>query len=705
MKPGYRPLSGVEIDYELLTAKRRDTGTPPAFRFAANDIREIGLGPLSLRLGQMGDVHNGRGFEYYLQPEMGYDWRYSSTQTYSTRGIHLDEARNKPDSPLPQSQREFLANLFALGSRLDGNRIRNPDTNTEFNVRPYSIGELATPEGMQIATISLGYCGESEVLNDRYRSTTRFPCRPFLHSLATNGGHFITDFTPRDLYISGIRWCYEDGDEAENEIVAAGRFSRFGGGWSAFDGQRYALQFEIPQRPFHSLARFSHAVLGGWSLKNSLGSKNGGDYGLKPATNMAIGNSYALPLLAPNQAFLADRFYRYWAESTIARWPDGFFHDVCHGPLVDHSYLANHALWDEFFMSSLCDQLGGLYMLDAGSGFRQTGRTIARKLFGPDAESPPNDRIVAAPGTSWEQIEPLLYGGRSPKPEAERIIARYLLLQGGFNVNSTSREAWKTVLAALRNKPTPVLDPASDRFDPALEPNDDRTPASSFTLANGPAVEVGSPDRADLSTPEQWTGYLTLTDEQIDSLAENIVKEVRRRGPFLSLSDFINRRLTSDSSDTQLALHGALQAAIEASGLNDQFHAQRSAELSARSDFLKAIRVRDLGFEFPEAADGPVAQGSNPYLDQADVLRAIDTTIVPRGDTFVVRAYGDAKDANGNITARAWCEATVQRTPTYLDPTTDTPETKSNNLTNPINKTFGRRFHLVSFRWLNHDEA
>jgi len=708
MEPGYRPLSGVEIDYRTLTGKRHDSGPSPAYRLAPGDIRYIGLGPVSQRISQLGDVHNGRAFEFHLQPELGYNWRYLSTQTYSSRGIHLDEARNKKRFPLPPGHLKFLENMFGLGERLDGAEIRNLDTGTVFTVRPYSIDELATPEGMQVATISLGHCGESEVLNDRYGNGVRFPCRPFLHSLATCGWRFITGFAPRDLYLSGIRWCFEDGDEAANEITVSGAFGRFGSGWSAFDGQRHAVQFELPQRPFHSLAQFNHAVLDGRSIKSQLGSKNGWSHehgGLEPAMAMAVGNSYALPQLAPGEAFIEDWFFRYWADSTIEGWPDAYFRGQCHAPLVDHSYLANHALWDEFFMSSLCDHVGGVYALAAGAGFGRTGRGIARDLFERGAEPPPNDRIVAAPGASWEVIEPLLYGDHAPKPGAERIIARYLLLEGGFNVNSTSREAWKTVLAALRNKPTPVLEPAAEGFDPGLAENHDETPAGSFTIANGPAVAAASPGRADLSSPEQWTGYLTLDDEQIDTLAGNIVREVRRRGPFLSLSDFVNRRLSADSADRDLALYGALQAAIEASGLNDQFHAGRSAELGRESDFLKRIGIRDPGFEFPEAADGPAACGSNAYLDQADLLRAIDTVIVPRGDTFVVRAYGDAKAPDGAILARAWCEATVQRTPAYLDPAADQPETKAAELAGQTNRNFGRRFRLVSFRWLNPDEV
>jgi hypothetical protein len=57
-----------------------------------------------------------------------------------------------------------------------------------------------------------------------------------------------------------------------------------------------------------------------------------------------------------------------------------------------------------------------------------------------------------------------------------------------------------------------------------------------------------------------------LSDDEIKELAQYIVAEVKLRGPFLSMSDFLNRRLIVTSGDSQnLGLYGALQAAIEKS--------------------------------------------------------------------------------------------------------------------------------------------
>ena len=55
------------------------------------------------------------------------------------------------------------------------------------------------------------------------------------------------------------------------------------------------------------------------------------------------------------------------------------------------------------------------------------------------------------------------------------------------------------------------------------------------------------------------------------------------------------------------------------------------------------------------------------------------------------------------MTARAWCEAVVQRFPEYLDEG-DAPETTYAELTSEINETYGRKIRIVSFRWLNDNE-
>lgn len=201
---------------------------------------------------------------------------------------------------------------------------------------------------------------------------------------------------------------------------------------------------------------------------------------------------------------------------------------------------------------------------------------------------------------------------------------------------------------------------------------------------------------SDPSAPQQWLGSRVLTEDQIDDLAEAIVRQVKLRGPFLSMSEFINRRL--DANKRELAVKGALQAAID------------DPAVSINADFREGVRsfsadeIADQNPAFPEALEGPVAYGSPAYVDQADILRNLAEQLTPRGDTFVIRTYGDSLDANGNVLARAWCEAVLQRVPEYVDDT-DENHLKTSDLQSASNKKYGRKIQIISFRWLKADEV
>jgi hypothetical protein len=65
---------------------------------------------------------------------------------------------------------------------------------------------------------------------------------------------------------------------------------------------------------------------------------------------------------------------------------------------------------------------------------------------------------------------------------------------------------------------------------------------------------------------------------------------------------------------------------------------------------------------------------------------------------------GEAKDDMGNIQARVWCEAVIQRGAAYVDPS-DPASTATASLKSPVNARFGRRFDMVSFRWLHPQEV
>ena len=100
---------------------------------------------------------------------------------------------------------------------------------------------------------------------------------------------------------------------------------------------------------------------------------------------------------------------------------------------------------------------------------------------------------------------------------------------------------------------------------------------------------------------------------------------------------------------------------------------------------------------FPKASSLNTAAGCTGWLMQGDVLDPLGPSIVVRGDTFRIRGYGESRDATDKIIARAWCEAVVQRIPEYVDATEKSEVVK---LKQPLNVKFGRRYRMLSFRWL-----
>jgi hypothetical protein len=193
-----------------------------------------------------------------------------------------------------------------------------------------------------------------------------------------------------------------------------------------------------------------------------------------------------------------------------------------------------------------------------------------------------------------------------------------------------------------------------------------------------------------------WLGPREYSDAELQTLADHIVKQVKARGPFLSLAEFVNRRLGAETDAK--AQRGALQQAIDDSGLNQKTAADANAGFEIQPD-----QVKDYKYQNPTAGTGSSYQGAPGYLSQADLLNVLGNAATPRSDTFTIRGYGEARDPQGKILAKATCEAVVQRYPEWLDPA-DKVETAPDALTSKANKTFGRRFLVTSLRWLNPNE-
>jgi hypothetical protein len=417
-------------------------------------------------------------------------------------------------------------------------------------------------------------------------------------------------------------------DSANRGFGASGIYAQTGRQISPFS--------EIPLAPLTSLAQLRHAPI------------NSG--GQLPLQTQIVANSFPHPLLAPDQV-----------RTKVGRTD-----------YLDHCFLANQALFDSYFFSSASTQSAEIF-----GKSRNLQQVVSDFLSG---EAPlPNPRMRPFLGGA----KPEDLAKKLDKPESNyKTMAAYLGIDGAFNVNSTSVAAWEAVLASLQpDDPSTILTATGDLK---------RTRGEGVLVSRHiPPVDeqldgVTDPVESDVRT---WSGHRRLDEYEISQLAEQIVKQIKERGPFQSLAEFVNRR----PEPGDLGKAGALELAIENSHLNDK------AVARGMPTGINAAAA------FPEAAQGTTADGAPAVINQADILTQLAPLITVRGDTFRIRAYGEA--TNGRETARAWCEAIVQRTPAYIDPSTP-PETLPEDLeADSPNARFGRRFKIVSFRWLAPEEV
>ncbi|MEY4570371.1 MAG: hypothetical protein RLZZ398_1810, partial [Verrucomicrobiota bacterium] len=417
-------------------------------------------------------------------------------------------------------------------------------------------------------------------------------------------------------------------------------------------GIKSGSYLEIPTGPMQTIADFRRS--------NTLTSS------YLPQFVQPVGNSLLHPLMSSNKVL----------ENNSAISPN---------PLLDHSVLANHALYDRFYFSTFATR--GSEKPDAVfERFMNDTTPLPSQAFLPYRPS----------GQSVTDAKAALFSSGKPNEEAYKTAAEYQMVQSPFNVNSTSVQAWKAVLASMNKSDVATLWAKNATLETMVSPG---VPILGMSLLNGGRVG-GSTVAAKIDDPKtnDWNGYRELSDAQLTSLATEIVKQVRQRGPFLSMSEFVNRQVGSESD---LTLSGALENAISDSKINDTFMTGYVTPL-ATSDFSDPQLYN---YKTPAATIGNPAAGAPGWISQGDLLRILEPGATVRSDTFVIRVYGDAQDAGGVITARAYAEAVVQRVPEYVDPV-NRPSTNvyTDSTAATANKTFGRRMNVVSFRWLSSNE-
>ena len=639
------------------------------------------------RFDTVGDVFGPGEREIFVVP-YGYDGLDSSSE----RGKNLTQSRetSKPDRFV--GARGMSPNNFSLGWYDYQNTPIDDLTfitdaawsdNMGMNEPSYYMAVGIAPKSFNPSYNS----GLPMFRNKDYRTKVWLHSNPALGSSALyRPDEQQRQYNPFQLAAVEMGVGFDRGvlDTPNNRNGVWGLSSAGSGGGESVS---FIATHEVPMHPPFSLAGFA-------GMRLSPGWYKTGDDNLSLAAmrrvqyqagvpGVGIGNSFADPCLPANDVHVIH------ANNISTNLPSNgsIFTDF-----FDHALIINDALWDQWFCSSISD-------MPTKSGKRQAREVVTAFVNG--QEPLPVSRYKRAPMAmnSGEIINRIM------ADNGWMHVARYLLIEGGFNVNSVSVDAWTAMLQGLAKRE--LVTNAGGTLELVQKDEGDvlfsRFMVSTTNMSidrTGYSVLQGSGGlRPGLKMASTWGEIRQLDPTAIRRLAEEIVKKVRERGPFLNMSDFINRRLDGGSNT---ALTGALQAAIDATDINREFTDSAYNVTPASTGSL---------YSYPQAEAGSMYTAAPGYLIQSDVLASLGNILTVRDDTFVVRAYGCVRNGGRAILAQAWCEAVVQRTMEYVDPS-DTPDTNPGSNTrrdvddspeglSEINKVMGRRFRVVSFKWID----
>ncbi len=612
------------------------------------------------------------------EDDFSYRWEYMDGGLNDTLSSRLKYNHSRTGTtPDGESVRNYFVDTIMANS-LDTavEKMPLPDLANDDE----SLGSAET-EDSPFLVVSVGLrtlLNESDPQDDGSGSQTKIHTKGYINTKPIQPGVDLTQ--ARSVEDCPYAWeFFAPNDWGDIFMPQSDDLLSYGNDHSGYVGTSFQAQYglnrwiiaELPTQPLLSLGELQHFDI---SFRNRV----------PPRVFNAIGNSHASPQIAPDQIL----------NSAI---------DLAS---YDHSYASNHVLFDDWFLSSITPDYDGYSeTLD-----RTIEEVYAQHLTQAEAlrntAYKPAVVYSDAAEASAEAVNLLA------EDDAWRTVASQLEVEGMFNINSTSVEAWTAVLRNLREASVPyalVGDPitglstAPDEWTIELDTSatgNTVTPVSRTSVA-GDVLSASNPDVAVVAT------QLNMTDGQIEALAIEIVKQVKARGPFLSLSEFVNRRLDTDK---ELAFSGAIESALIA--LSELGNDSSNPFWAIQSQYpQKATLPSDAAsiYEFKEAAVGNAsgapayaAYGTPGWSRQADILRPLAPIISARDDTFLIRAYGASQDPiSGDNRSRAWCEAVVQRKAAYVDATNAPTEQVGLSV---ANRRFGRRFEIVSFRWLTEDE-
>lgn len=376
--------------------------------------------------------------------------------------------------------------------------------------------------------------------------------------------------------------------------------------------------------------------------------------------------------------------------------------DLRHVPVPGRPPVALGSLW-----GSDAEAAWGVDLNDAFDRYYVTTVPSDASVWSKNDNSAlPNPRLLL---TQQAQGDPVVSNLALRQSDA----SKHFKVRGAFNLNSTSVDAWHAVLMnefvdgtndwafnqrtdstigdrlrfqdereGLRNtffrrpfsagfEVTPVLDDGFGGGSRLKDLSDDGGLDSSMFNQGFRALEGDDP--------------ASIGDDQLRHLAWHIVEGLkaafRDNGhPFGSISDFLQSGILAD--------------AIKAVGAGSVTAEMIEARLSATAP------IND--FSVPAPPGGTYPKDQHPAaLRQSDVAAQLAPFLSHRSDTFVIRAYGESvSSVTGEVVGKAMIEARVQRLPEKVMPV------GANDFVGEATADrLGRRFKILSFRWIDPAEA
>jgi hypothetical protein len=402
-----------------------------------------------------------------------------------------------------------------------------------------------------------------------FRNLADFNLRqiPYPENIGETGRNRSTSFDLNSWSQSGNQASFAHSSNPDN-INGRGYYGR---SFNQTDGQQASILFNVPSEAPISLGQLQHANLRHEWYKSPV-SANGQSISAfdSQIPSFQIGNSRASMFVPVDEP--------------------------------DFVYRVNHALWDDYFFSSASSNV--------------------------DFDEPlPNARIRFVDDISTRP------GANGLIADRDRA-AELLWVDGVFNVNSTSVNAWKAVFSNLggviqNNDIAGALEAPFPGMLTNVQSHD--TGDNIFTLSeNHLNYEALHPSEG--GTPEVakrvYNGFRNLNEAEIQALAERMVEEVKVRGPFVSLAQFVNRTLNGDmdprgrgpaptpalnhgqwvADQRDTRMKGALQAAIDGAAIEGSLNHNGDAP-----DINDVVRLADfdlaLGDTLPGSGGATEAQG------------------------------------------------------------------------------------------------